>query len=169
MSMRAALALLLALVSTPLAAAEAVFPGKTWEMPGASPPAGWDAERLQVAEARFQALRPTGVMVVHDGRVVADSYCRRLGQGPTRPTVGSYPVARSRTTAGAPMRSWVASPQTSRPPSALSSFVPSIPPTARSPLKSDLHPPECAGLHREIVMCRLPPALFARGRVRRAE
>jgi hypothetical protein len=57
-------------LSTPLAAGEAVFPGKTWEMPGA-PPAGWDAERLRVAEARFQALRPTGFMVVHDGRVVA--------------------------------------------------------------------------------------------------
>lgn len=71
MSMRAALALLLALVATPLAAGEAVFPGKTWEMPGASPPAGWDAERLRVAEARFHATRPTAVMVVHDGRVVA--------------------------------------------------------------------------------------------------
>ena len=71
MSMRAALALLLALISTPLAAGAAVFPGKTWEMPGASPPAGWDAERLRIAEARFEALRPTGVMVVHDGRVVA--------------------------------------------------------------------------------------------------
>src|SRR5688572_26732549 len=57
MSMRAALALLLALVSAPLAAGEAAFPGKTWEMPGPDPPAGWSAERLRIAEARFHATR----------------------------------------------------------------------------------------------------------------
>jgi CubicO group peptidase (beta-lactamase class C family) len=71
MWMRAALALLLAIVSAPLAAGEAVFPGKTWEMPGPNPPAGWSAERLRIAEARFHATRPTAVMVVHNGRVVA--------------------------------------------------------------------------------------------------
>jgi CubicO group peptidase (beta-lactamase class C family) len=67
----AALALLFALISAPLPAGEAVFPGKTWEMPGQDPPEGWSAERLRLAEARFQATKPTAVMIVHDGRVVA--------------------------------------------------------------------------------------------------
>ena len=71
MAARAALALLFALVSAPLSAGEPVFPGTTWEMPGETPPEGWDAERLRAAEARFQATKPTAVMVVHDGRVVA--------------------------------------------------------------------------------------------------
>ena len=38
---------------------------------GETPPEGWDAERLRAAEARFQATKPTAVMVVHDGHVVA--------------------------------------------------------------------------------------------------
>ena len=71
MAARAALALLFALVSAPLSAGEPVFPGTTWDMPGETPPEGWDAERLRAAEARFQATKPTAVMVVHDGRVVA--------------------------------------------------------------------------------------------------
>ena len=71
MAARAALALLFALVSAPLAAGEPVFPGTTWEMPGPNLPDGWDAERLRAAEARFEATKPTDVMVVHDGRVVA--------------------------------------------------------------------------------------------------
>ena len=49
MWMRAALAFLLALASTPLASCEAVFPGNTWEMLGANRRAGWDAERLRAA------------------------------------------------------------------------------------------------------------------------
>src|SRR5215207_9273688 len=65
MAARAALALLFALVSAPLSAGEPVFPGTTWEMPGETPPEGW------AAEGRFQATKPTAVMVVHDGRVVA--------------------------------------------------------------------------------------------------
>jgi CubicO group peptidase (beta-lactamase class C family) len=71
MATRAALALLFGLVSAPLSAGEPVFPGTTWDMPGETPPEGWDAERLRAAEARFQATKPTAVMVVHDGRVVA--------------------------------------------------------------------------------------------------
>src|SRR5829696_7594216 len=66
MAARAALALLFALVSAPLPAGEPVFPGSTWEMPGQTLPDGWDPERLRAAEARFQATKPTAVMVVHD-------------------------------------------------------------------------------------------------------
>ena len=67
----APVALVLCLASTTIAAAEPSFPGQTWEMPGASPPEGWSAEHLQIAENRVETTRPTGVFVVQDGRVVA--------------------------------------------------------------------------------------------------
>jgi hypothetical protein len=46
---RAPVALVLGLASTTLAA-EPMFPGQTWEMPGASLPEGWSAEHLRIAE-----------------------------------------------------------------------------------------------------------------------
>ncbi|MFL5166960.1 MAG: serine hydrolase domain-containing protein [Microvirga sp.] len=89
MAARAALALLFALVSAPLSAGEPVFPGTSWEMPGETPPEGWDAERLRAAEARFQATKPTAVMVVHDGRVVAvwGDVARTVNVAPVRKSV----------------------------------------------------------------------------------
>ena len=67
----APVALVLCIASTTIPAAEPTFPGQTWEMPGASPPEGWSAEHLQIAENRVETTRPTGVFVVQDGRVVA--------------------------------------------------------------------------------------------------
>src|SRR5215203_481793 len=67
----APVALVLCIASTTIPAAEPTFPGQTWEMPGASPPEGWSAEHLQIAENRVETTRPTGVIVVQDGRVVA--------------------------------------------------------------------------------------------------
>lgn len=89
MATRAALALLFGLVSAPLSAGEPVFPGTTWDMPGETPPDGWDAERLRAAEARFQATKPTAVMVVHDGRVVAvwGDVARTVNVAPVRKSV----------------------------------------------------------------------------------
>jgi CubicO group peptidase (beta-lactamase class C family) len=89
MSIRATLALLLSLaLSAPLASSEPAFPGATWELPGENLPAGWSAERLRIAEARFHETRPTGVMVVHDGRVVA-------AWGDVARTVNVYSVRKS--------------------------------------------------------------------------
>src|SRR5215211_7207290 len=71
MLLRATFALVLTLLATPLLAGEPTFPGASWESPGQNLPEGWSAERLRTAEEHFNANKPTAVMVVHDGRVVA--------------------------------------------------------------------------------------------------
>jgi hypothetical protein len=55
----------------PLLASEPRFPGATWEAPSHIAPEGWSAARLRVVEERVHATRPTAVIVVHDGTVVA--------------------------------------------------------------------------------------------------
>jgi CubicO group peptidase (beta-lactamase class C family) len=67
----AIVALMLSFALAPLTAGERSFPGTTWDMPGKGLPEGWSAERLRIAETRVQTTRPTGVIVVHDGRVIA--------------------------------------------------------------------------------------------------
>ena len=55
----------------PLFASEPRFPGATWEAPTHIAPEGWSEARLRVVEERVNATRPTAVIVVHDGTVVA--------------------------------------------------------------------------------------------------
>jgi CubicO group peptidase (beta-lactamase class C family) len=60
----------LSLLAAPVIAGEPTFPGATWEAAREHPPSGWSAERLRLVEERLEAIKPTGVLVVHDGRVV---------------------------------------------------------------------------------------------------
>ena len=55
----------------PLFASEPRFPGATWGTPSHIAPEGWLAARLRIVEERVHATRPTAVIVVHDGTVVA--------------------------------------------------------------------------------------------------
>jgi CubicO group peptidase (beta-lactamase class C family) len=54
-----------------LFAGEPRFPETAWDAPGPNPTKGWSSEGLRTAEELFEATKPTAVMVVHDGRVVA--------------------------------------------------------------------------------------------------
>src|SRR5215218_2368030 len=83
----ATLALLFPIISGPLLASEPTLPGDSWDLPNAVPE-GWSAERLRVAEEQFQAMKPTAMMVVHNGRVVA-------AWGDVARTVNVYSVRKS--------------------------------------------------------------------------
>jgi CubicO group peptidase (beta-lactamase class C family) len=50
--------------------AETVFPGKHWNEPAASP-AGWSADKLDIARRQARSIGSTAVMVIDDGKVVA--------------------------------------------------------------------------------------------------